>query len=202
VTGEFGARLAARHSLLFARRERHRGRLDPAYLREPSRRGGGGGPAPEDFQAGEKTPRLNGAGVRKKHGFKVYLVALYLEERSTDPERIVASDHAKAVGLVFLWNAGRKDTMEEFEQGFRDNSEDQLPELLPQLGRALAIIPDMRKGQMLTFLYQPGIGTIIEVEGGNALVLEGKGLADALLRSVIGKEPYDRDLREDLLRAR
>jgi hypothetical protein len=33
-------------------------------------------------------------------------------------------------------------------------------------------------------------------------VLEGKGFDDALLRSVIGKKPYDRDLREDLLRAR
>ncbi len=157
--------------------------------------------SPQSIQAAGKTLRLNGAGVRRVVVVGAYVVALYLEEPRTDPEELVASEQIKAVWLTFRLNISKKDVMEEFELGLRNNSPEQaLPELMRQLDLIRTIIPDMKRGQLLSFLYRPRKGTTVSVKGGKSIVVPGKDFADALLRSVVGKKPYDDKLKEDLLR--
>src|SRR5262245_66580156 len=57
---------------------------------------------PDTLQAGEKTLKLNGLGLRKKAVFKVYVGALYLEAPSKDADAILTSDQPKAIRMHFL----------------------------------------------------------------------------------------------------
>lgn len=158
-------------------------------------------PVPESIQAAGKTLHLNGAGVRRVSIVGAYVVALYLQEPETNPDELVASEQVKAVRLTFRLNIPKGEVMEEFESGIRDNSSKELlPELLHELELVRPIIPNMKRGQLLSFVYRPGKGTTVSVKGGKSVVIPGKGFADALLRSVVGKKPYDDRLKEDLLR--
>lgn len=159
-----------------------------------------GMPVQESIQAAGKTLHLNGAGVRRVAIFGAYLVALYLEEPEKDAEAVVASEKIKVVRLIFRLNISKKDVMEEFELGIRNNSpQELLPDLFHQLDLVRPIIPNMKRGQLLSFVYRPGRGTTVSVKGGKSVVVPGKDFADALLRSVVGKKPYDDKMKEDLL---
>ena len=53
---------------------------------------------PDTVTAEGKTLKLNGAGLRTKLMFKVYVASLYLETPSKDSAAIVSSDQVKAYG--------------------------------------------------------------------------------------------------------
>ena len=167
----------------------------------PATRDVAGIAVPESIKAAGKTLHLNGAGVRRIAIFDVYVVALYLAEPETNPEELVASEQLKAVHLISRLNISKTKVMGEFEWGVRNNSpEELLPGLLRQLELVRAIVPDLKRGQLLSFLYRPGKGITVSVKGGKSVVVPGKDFADALLRSVLGKNPLDDKLKEDLLR--
>jgi hypothetical protein len=157
---------------------------------------------PETLDAGGSTLVLNGAGVRKKSFLKVkvYVGALYLASPSKDPQAIVASDEPKAVRMVFMRGVDRDRILDTFKEGFEKNSKPRLADLLPKLETIRPAIPaEVKEGQVLSVVYEPGKGTAVAVEGGEAVTVEGKDFADALFRIWLGKEPADSDLKEGML---
>ena len=157
---------------------------------------------PDTLDAGGSALVLNGAGVRKKSFLKVkvYVGALYLASRSKDPQAIVDSDESKAVRMVFMRDVDRDKILEAFKEGFENNSKPQLASLLPKLETIRPAIPaELKEGQVLSVVYEPGKGSTVGVEGGKAVTVEGKDFADALFRNWFGKEPADSDLKEGML---
>lgn len=157
---------------------------------------------PDTFDAGGGTLVLNGAGVRKKSFLKVkvYVGALYLPSRSKDAQAIVAADGPKAVRMAFLRSVDRDKILDAFKEGFENNSRAQLAGLLPKLELLTPAIPaELKEGQVLSVVYEPGKGSTVGVEGGKAVTVEGKDFADALFRNWLGKEPADEDLKEGML---
>ena len=157
---------------------------------------------PDAFDAGGGTLVLNGAGVRKKSFLKVkvYVGALYLPARSKDAQAIVAADQPKAVRMSFLRAVDRDKILDAFKEGFENNSRAQLAGLLPKLELLKPGIPaELKEGQVLSVVYEPGKGSTVGVEGGKAVTVEGKDFADALFRNWLGREPADEDLKEGML---
>ncbi len=157
---------------------------------------------PDTLDAGGGSLVLNGAGVRKKSFLKVkvYVGALYLASPSKDPAAIVASDEPKAVRMVFMRGVGRDQILGAFKEGFEKNSGDQLAGLLPKLELLKPAIPaELKEGQVLSVVYEPGKGSTVGVEGGEAVTVEGKDFADALFRNWLGKDPADSDLKKGML---
>ena len=52
----------------------------------------GGVAIPDSLTAGNVPLVLNGAGLRKKLFIKIYAGALYLQEKSQDPRKIIAAE--------------------------------------------------------------------------------------------------------------
>jgi hypothetical protein len=59
---------------------------------------------PETLKAGNEQLILNGAGLRKKFGFKVYAAGLYLMEKTSDAKAVLDAD--KLMSLKMQWRRG------------------------------------------------------------------------------------------------
>lgn len=146
-----------------------------------------------------KTLKLNGLGLRTKAIFKVYVLALYLETPSKNPQAIIQSDQIKRVQMVLLRSVDKAKIVDAIREGFSRNNQAQLPALKSRLDTLANVIPDLKEGNQLVFTYVPGKGTLVQAPGGKTATLEGKDFADALFSTWLGKIPADEDLRDELL---
>ncbi len=153
----------------------------------------------ETVTVGDKTLKLNGAGVRKVFLFDVYVGALYVEETSKDPGTLIAKDGVRQVQMHMLRDLEKEKIVDAIRTGFEKNSKDKLPTLKDRMEKFIAQMPDkVNKGQVLRLTYTPGKGTTVTAQGEKALV-EGKDFADALFNVWLGQHPADDSLKKGML---
>jgi hypothetical protein len=154
---------------------------------------------PDSLQLYGKTLALNGMGLRTKMIFKVYVAGLYLENASRDGMAIAASEQLKRMDLVFLRSVGGATVANAISEGFDNNAARELPALKERIARFGKLIPDVKKGDELDFIYRPGGGLEVQSGGKPLGVIEGKDFADALFRVWLGAKPADKALKAGLL---
>jgi hypothetical protein len=160
----------------------------------------GGHELPDTARVGDRTLVLNGAGIRKKlFFFPVYVCALYLEERSLDPASVLDADRAWQVTLHFMRSVGHHQVLDVFHEAFQQESPGQVAPLNQELERFHAVMEDVKQGQDLTISYLPGVGTTLRAPTGSWATVPGKGFADAVLRTWLGRRPADPELKERIL---
>jgi hypothetical protein len=166
----------------------------PAGAREVS-----GVSVPSTASVADKKLTLNGAGVRKEMAFfKVYVVALYLERPTSDARAAITSDQEKHIVLSMLRAVSREQFVEALETAIVRNSNDVMPILRERLDLLQKALPRLEKGDVLTFTYLPGSGTVLRDQG-QEMTIPGKDFADALLSSWLGPAPVSWDLKRQLL---
>ncbi len=155
----------------------------------------------EVVQANGTTLHLNGAGIRYKFFFKIYIAALYLEKISSDAEQVIQSDGGKQMVMHFLYDEVEKDDLiEAWNDGFEENgSPAQLAELSGQIAAFNALFDTVKAGDTIILDYIPGTGTSVAIRGENKGTIAGKPFNDLLLSIWLGKEPVSDDLRDNLL---
>ena len=154
---------------------------------------------PAAMQLEGKKLELNGMGLRTKVVFKVYVAGLYLEKTSSDGLEIAASEQVKRMELVFLRGVDGADVAKAIADGFVNNAGPELPALKDRIAKFEKLIPDVKKGDKLLFLYRPGAGLELQANGKPAGSIEGKDFADALFRVWLGPKPSDKALKNGLL---
>lgn len=145
--------------------------------------------------------KLNGAGIRSKFFFDIYIAELYLEEPSTDVEKILASDGNRRMVMHFLYKeVGKDKIVEGWNEGFAANSS---PETVTALQARIdsfnEMFADMKEGDRIELDYVPAKGTVVKVTGVEKGVIEGKDFNDALLLIWLGEKPVTSKLKEQLL---
>jgi len=166
----------------------------PAGAREVS-----GVSVPATASVADKELTLNGAGVRKEKAFfKVYVVALYLEQPTSDARAAITSDQEKHVVLSMLRAVSREQFVEALEMAIVRNSSGVMPILRERLDLLQKALPPLEKGNVLTFTYLPGSGTVLRCQG-QEMTIPGKDFADALLSAWLGPVPVSGDLKRQLL---
>ena len=147
---------------------------------------------------------LNGAGMRTKFVFKVYVAALYLQEKKGTTADILALPGPKRVSLRLVRELSAEQLVEALEEGIRDNitpaERDALKPRLAELAAIMAGVKQGRDGDLFTLDFIPGTGTQV---GLNDAVL-GKPIAGddfyrALLKIWLGDNPVSKDLKKALL---
>ncbi|MCM3875365.1 MAG: chalcone isomerase family protein [Thermoanaerobaculia bacterium] len=154
---------------------------------------------PDTLSAGEKTLNLNGLGLRRKAVFKVYVGGLYLEAPSKDAAAIVAADAPKAIRMHFLRDLKKTQLTEAYAEGFAANAKEKAASQKASIDKMLALIPDVKEGETMSFVYVPGKGTTLYA-GEKALgTFEGKDFADAVFSIWLGPKPPSEDLKKGML---
>lgn len=146
---------------------------------------------------------LNGMALRKKFIIKVYVAGLYLPERSTNAEQILATDAPRRMVLQFLYHPSAKQMCGAWNESLEDNTPNASAELKQQFVTLCSYMEDVKKGEQFVFTYIPGTGTTVEVRGKVKGTIAGKDFADALFKSWIGPKPGPgEDFKKKVLGAR
>lgn len=161
---------------------------------------------PESLRAGEATLVLNGAGVRTRLLFKVYVAALYLPARQSQAEAILAAAAPRRVQLTLLRTVSADAFSEALRKGVAANtSAAQFAALAPRLAEFEAMIAsqgEAREGATYT-LDESAAGTQLSVNGKVAgKPVAGVDFFRALLSVWLGESPVQDDLKRALLGGR
>ena len=154
---------------------------------------------PDSIEEAGKTLKLNGAGLRKKVVFKVYVAGLYLEHPTKDAAAVISSDEVKSMRLHILRTLEASKITEAIGEGFERNSGPQMSSLKARLDRFNAMFPNVVEGDEILMTYVPGKGTVVTAKGAEKGTIEGKDFADALFSVWLGANPVQEDLKKALL---
>lgn len=158
----------------------------------------GGVKLPDTVSVDGKTLKLNGAGIRKKAFFKVYVAALYVETPSKDAASLVSSSQVKSMRLHMLRDVEGPKISGAIVEGFENNSKAALPQLKSRLDQLAKMIPDVKQGEEIDLTWIPDKGTQVAVRGTNTGTIEGRDFADALFSVWLGPSPVQADLKQAL----
>lgn len=158
----------------------------------------------EVAHVGNQELKLNGAGIRYKAIFKVYVAGLYLPEKKATVSDVLASPGARRVTIAMLRDISNEELGRGFMSGIQQNSDrNEKAKLIMQLqkfGEIFASIPELKKGDVLTTDWIPGSGTVIHLNGKKVSdVLPDLGFYNAILRIWLGEKPVDIRLKPALL---
>jgi len=154
---------------------------------------------PDTVSAAGKTLVLNGAGLRTRFFFKVYVIGLYLEKPTTDAGAVLGADSVRRAELHILRSLSGSEISGAIASAFNENAGDAAPRLQERLQRFEAMFPAVEAGDVITLTYVPGPGTSVEAKGKQVGTIEGKDFADVLFSVWIGAKPVDATLKQALL---
>ena len=147
---------------------------------------------------------LNGGGTRTFILFKVYAGALYVEQKSTNPQAIIDAQGPRRVHLVMLRDVSAKQFSEALNEGLQANhTPQQIARFQSEIDQLLGLmqsIGELKKGDQVQVDYLPEVGTRIQVKGET----KGKEIAGLdfyrmILRVWLGDKPADAGLKEGML---
>ncbi len=147
---------------------------------------------------------LNGAGVRTRLVFKVYVAALYVPQKKDNTKDILALPGAKRVGVTLLREVSSDELGQALLTGIRKNS---TPEETRRFGLQLLAmgdifgrIPKLKKGETFSVDWIPNSGTVVVVDGKPvADPIPDEGFYNAILKIWLGDEPADAGLKPAML---
>jgi hypothetical protein len=147
------------------------------------------------------TLSLNGAGVRTKFFFKIYVAALYLEHKASTVEAVLTDEGGKRVAMHFLYSeVSAEDLVEAWNDGFTANgTPEQLDALAADIIAFNKLFSAVKAGDTIILDYLPGVGTAVIIRGEQQGVIAGKPFNDLLLSIWLGTQPVAEDLRAALL---
>jgi hypothetical protein len=148
--------------------------------------------------------QLNGAGVRYKAVFKVYTAGLYLGQKATSPDEVLAATGAKRMTITMLREIDANELGKLFTRGVEDNSpKAEMSQLIPGLLRMSQIFSErkqLKPGDSFTIDWLPGTGTVISVnKAAQGEPIKEQAFFNALMRIWLGPAPADWKLKDALL---
>ncbi len=144
---------------------------------------------------------LNGAGIRSKFFFDIYIAELYMQHPSNSANEVFKDLGYKRVVMHFLYDEVGKDKLiDGWNEGFEDNNKaDELAKLQDRIDQFNAMFDDVKKGDIVLLDYVPDQGTAVTVANQKKGVIPGKDFNDALLKIWLGEKPINKGLKEKLL---
>jgi hypothetical protein len=156
----------------------------------------------EKVQVEGRELQLNGAGLRKKAFFRVYVVGLYLGEKKTVAAEALAAPGAKRVLIVMLRDVDADDFVEALMEGLSaNNSAAEMKAFEPrvkQLHDIINAIKEAKKG-MRVALDGTAAGTQVLVDGKPVGAIAGEDFYRALMKIWLGEKAVQADVKRALL---
>jgi hypothetical protein len=148
--------------------------------------------------------QLNGAGIRYKAIFKVYVGELYTTKKISSLDELVVAPGPKRMAVTMLRDIDARELGKLLTRGMEDNaSKTEMSKLIGGLIRMGAIFSEqktLKSGDRFEIDWVPGKGTVITVKG----VVQGEPFVEpdffkALMSIWLGSVPADYRLKDNLL---
>jgi len=145
--------------------------------------------------------RLNGAGIRTKFIFDIYIGSLYLEKKCTTSKAVYQLPGEKRVSMYFLYNEVSRDKLVSgWIEGFKNNhSPAQFKQLEPTLTKFNSFFKTVKKNDVINFNFIPTTGTLVYINKNKVGTIEDDDFFNALLKVWLGDKPADTRLKNAML---
>lgn len=159
---------------------------------------------PDGARIGSADLVLNGAGIRTRAVFKVYVGALYMTERKAGASDAIAQRGAKRVALFILRDLSAEQLSgaltESLAANLPDAERERLAPQIAELTRTMEAVGAVKEKNVVTIDYLPESGTRVALDGSpRGKPIAGEDFYRALLRIWLGDKPVDRGLKAGML---
>ncbi len=155
-------------------------------------------------QVGGATLQLNGAGLRTRAIFKVYVAGLYVPQKSSNAAALLAQKGPRRVAITMLRNVDADTFSGALAEGLQKNLGDAqfagFKSQIDALSASFKAAGEAKKGDVIYLEFAPDTGTHVVINGkvqGGAIA--GEEFYSALLRIWLGDKPVDGDLKKGLV---
>jgi hypothetical protein len=157
-------------------------------------------------QVGGATLQLNGAGLRTRVFFKVYVAGLYVPQKANNAGALLAQKGPRRVAITMLRNVDADTFSGALVEGLKNNlSEAQYAGFKTQIDTLIANFKaagEAKTGDVIHLDFAPDAGTKVIVNGkAQGSAIAGEDFYIALLRIWLGDKPADGDLKKGMLGA-
>lgn len=144
---------------------------------------------------------LNGAGIRTKLFFDIYVCGLYLETKSQKPADIIRDTGEKRIMMHFLYDeVSREKLVSGWTDGFEANHTDkQMAKLKVPLANFNAMFSTVKKGNTIQLDFLSNGEVHVTINGSKKGFVQGNEFQQGLLRIWLGEEPVTDDLKSAML---
>lgn len=156
---------------------------------------------PEELNYKDVNLVLNGAGIRSKLFFDIYVSALYLGDRSQDAEKILRDDMPMGLRLHIVSGLIDKDDLKDaVKEGFENATGGNTQPIQSQIDQFLTLMDsEIQDGDAFNFIYHPDSGLNIFKNGQLIDAIKGLNFKRAFFGIWIGGSPVDDDLKDEML---
>jgi len=150
---------------------------------------------------------LNGAGLRTRLMFRVYVGALYLPKKNSIAHAVISDAGAKRVLMHMLRDVPADQFVDALEDGLKNNNPAEVlgkvDAQVKQLRAVFDAVKVAKSGDVILIDYLPGSapggGTRITINGSVKGTIAGEDFNRALLGIWLGERPADQDLKRGML---
>lgn len=158
----------------------------------------------DSARVGNQDLKLNGAGIRYKLVFKVYVIGLYLPEKKTAVADVLAVPGARRVTITMLRDVGSEEFGKAFATGIEHNTDAAeraaLAAPMAKFNAMFATAPELKQGDVLHLDWMSGSGMVVLLNGRKILEpIADAAFYNAVLRIWLGARPVDDKLKRQLL---
>lgn len=144
---------------------------------------------------------LNGAGIRQKLWFDLYVGSLYLEKKSSNANEIINSKEAIAIRLDVLSSmVTSKKMVAALDEGLVNSTNNNTAPLKDKITKFKGFFKEeLKVGDKFIIAYLPSEGVVFFKNGVKKGVIEGYEFKKALFGIWLCDKPADKDLKKGLL---
>jgi hypothetical protein len=163
----------------------------------------GGVKLDDKMSVGSQELVLNGAGVRTRVVFKVYVASLYLPQKATDLAGVLAKG-PRRIQLNLLRTLSADQLVDALNEGLAENnSAAELAAVKPQVDQLATIMKafkEIKEKDVVTLDFVEG-ATRVGLNGEARGSIAGEPFNQALTKIWVGDKPVQADLKKSLLGA-
>lgn len=162
----------------------------------------GGVKVPSNLKVGEKLLELNGAGIRKKAIFEIYVGALYVDKKGSDGVALAKANEPMAARLTITSGMVTSDKMYESTlEGFKKSTGGNTTPIQASIDKFVGLFKKeaITKGDVFMMLYTPNVGVSVSKNGKVLETIAGLDFKTALFGIWLGKDPVDEGLKNGML---
>ena len=145
--------------------------------------------------------QFNGAGLREKFFLDLYVGALYVTNKSSDPVSIMNADEGMAITIDIVSGLISSEKMiDAVNEGFENSTNGNTEPLADKIQKFKdAFKEEITKGDHYVIGYTKGGGTTVLKNGKKVVTIPGYEFKKALFGIWLCDEPADEDLKEGML---
>ncbi len=156
-------------------------------------------PQTENFQ--DQQLILNGAGVREKLWIDLYAGGLYLTEKSSNADAIMAANEPMSIKLHIVSKLISSNKMiDAVDEGFQKSTNGNTKAIDSKIAKFKSFFQDeIRKNDIFDIVYIPSSGVTVYKNGTEKGNIQGMDFKKALFGIWLSERPADDDLKEAML---